>query len=201
VDAFLDALTALVGRAAAPWLGMIVISSPLWLLGLYLLRQALQRRRAFKAFAAARQLEFVGTIASDARAPYTRFRLVRRQVLLWNVIEGRWDGLPIHLFDTRRGRRSSDLTMVIVTVEGELHRGRATEGVIAAGPAALIETNVDALCVWPDRRLTPSELAAWLSFATTLAKAMERDAKEAARFDTPDAPRLRRAMFGLFTAE
>ena len=49
---------------------------------------------------------------------------------------------------------------------------------IAAGPSALIKTNFDVLCVSPKRRLDVSELEAWLSFATTLAKAMERDAKE-----------------------
>jgi hypothetical protein len=65
----------------------------------------------------------------------------------------------------------------------------------------MIDTNLDVLCVSPRRHLDSSELAAWLSFATTVAKAMERDAKEQAPLDAPaEAPLPMREMFGTFTA-
>jgi hypothetical protein len=181
MDSFLDTLTALVGRDAAPWVGMFVLWSPIWVFALVRIRKGLQRRRAFREFAAARHLQFLGTIPSDARPPYTRVDVVRRQVLLSNVIEGQWDGLSIHLFDTSRGR-SPRWTMILVTVEGTLRRGGTAEGVIAARQDALIQTELGILCVSPKRPLDASELATWLSFATTLAKGMERDAKEHARF-------------------
>ena len=201
MDSVLDAFIGIVGRAAESWLVMFALTSPIWLLAAARIRQALQRRRAFRDFAAAQHLQFVGTIPSDARAPYTRIARVRWAVLLSNVMEGQWDGLPIRLFDMPRGRMPS-WTMVLVTVEGTLRRGAGAERAIAAGPAALIETNLDVLCVSPRRRLDASELAEWLSFATTLAQAMERDAKEEAPLDASEAaPPPMRAMFGMFSAE
>ena len=122
-------------------------------------------------------------------------------MLLSNVIEGQSDGLPIRLFDMPRGR-TPRWTIVLVTVDGTLRRGAGAEGVIAARPAARIETNLDVLCVSPRRPLDASELAEWLSFATALAKAMERDAKDEARIDVPEAaPPPARTMFGMFSAE
>lgn len=201
MDSVLDAITLVIGRATESWLGMVALTSPLWLLAAVRIRQALQRRRAFRDFAAAQQLRFAGTIPSDARAPYTRIDRVRRGVLLSNVMEGQWEGLPIRLFDMPRGR-TPRWTMVLVTVEGTLRRGAGAERAIAGGPAALIETNLDVLCISPRRPLDASELAAWLSFATTLAQAMERDAKEEAPFEaSTEAPPPARAMFGLFSAE
>jgi hypothetical protein len=201
MDSVLDAITAIVGRAAESWLGIFALTSPIWLLAVVRIWQALQRRRAFRDFAAARHLQFVGTIPSDARAPYTRIERVRREVLLSNVMEGQWDGLPIRLFDIQRGR-APRWTMVLVTVEGTLRRGAGAEHAIAAGPTALIETNLDVLCVSPRRALDASELATWLSFATTLAQAMERDAKEEAAIDvSEEAPPPARAMFGRFSGE
>jgi hypothetical protein len=92
--------------------------------------------------------------------------------------------------------------MVLVTVEGTLRRGAGAEGVIAAQREALIEMNLDVLCVSPQRSLDASELAEWLSFATALARAMESDAKDEVRFDaTAKAPTPARAMFGSFGAE
>jgi hypothetical protein len=200
MDSVIDAIIAIVERAAQSWLGIFALTSPIWLLAVVRTRQALERRRAFRDFAAARHLQFVGTIPSDKRAPYTRIGRVRWAVLLSNVIEGQSDGLPIHLFDMPRGR-DPRWTMVLVTVDGTLHRGAEAERAIAAGPEALIETNLDVLCVSPRRSLDVSELAAWLSFATALAKAMERDAKEATGIDvSEEAPRLARAMFGMFSA-
>jgi hypothetical protein len=200
MHAFFDALVAIVGRDAAPFVGMVLLSSPLWLLGVVRLWQALQRRRAFQDFAAAKQLRFVGTTPSDARAPYTRIDRVSRAVLLYNVVEGQSDGLPIHLFDMPV-RRGAQVTTVIVTVEGRLRHGAEAERAIAAiaeGPAALIETDVDVLAVSPRRRLDPSEWATWLSFATALAKAMERDATADVPFDaSAGPPPSRREMFDL----
>ena len=213
MDSVVDAIIAIIERASESWLGILALFSPFWLLAVVRLWQALRRRRAFREFAAARHLRFVGTIPSDARAPYTRIGRVRWAVLLWNVMEGQWDGLPIYVFDMPTERRSPSWTMVIVIVEGTLRRGAGAERAIAAGlprgslgegqgPAALIETNLDVLCVSPRRKLDTSELAAWISFATTLAKAMERDAKEAAPIDTSaKAPPPMRAMFGIFSAE
>ena len=201
MDSVLDAIIVIVGRAAQSWLGIVALTSPIWLLAAVRIRQALQRRRAFRDFAAAQHLEFVGTIPSDARAPYTRIGRVRWAVLLSNVIEGPWDGLPIRLFDMPR-RRAPRWTMVLVTVEGTLRRGAGAERAIAAGPAALIETNLDVLCVSPRRSLDASELGEWLSFATTLAQAMERDAKEETPIDASEEARPpARAMFGVFNAE
>ena len=191
-----DAIRAVFGRAAETWLGMIVITSPMWLFAAMRIRQGLLRRRAFKDFAATRQLQFAGTIPSDARAPYARIDHVRRQVLLSNVIEGQWDGLPIHLFDMARGQ-TPRWTTILVTVEGTLRRGAGAESVIAAKPETWIETNLDVLCVSPQRPIEASELAEWLSFATALARAMERDAKDEGRFDTSvKTPQPERPMFG-----
>ena len=122
MNSVLDAITALVARAGESWLGIVALTSPIWLVAAVRIRQALQRRGAFRDFAAAHRLQFVGTIPSDARAPYTRIERVRREVLLSNVIEGQWDGLPIHLFDRARGQ-TPRWTMVLVTVEGRLRRG------------------------------------------------------------------------------
>src|SRR4030095_3777674 len=104
--------------------------------------RALQRRRAFRDFAAARHLEFVGTMASDARAPYTRIDRVRRAVLLSNVIDGQWDGLPVRMFDMSKGRGRGQTTVLRRTAEAILRRGAEGERAIAAGPQALIETNL-----------------------------------------------------------
>jgi hypothetical protein len=197
MDSVLDAIITAIGRAAESWLGVFVLTSPIWLLAAVRVRQALQRRRSFQDFAAEQRLEFVGIIPSDARAPYTRIGRVRWAVLLWNVVEGQSDGLPIYLFDMPHNRRSR-WTMVLVTVDGTLRRGAAAERAIAAGPAALIETNLDVLCVSPRRRLDVSELAEWLSFATALAKTMERDAKDEAPVDaSEETPPRMRAMFGM----
>lgn len=204
MDSLLDGIVALVARAAESWLGIIVLTSPLWLLAAVRTRQILQRRRAFQAFAAAQRLKFVGTIPSDARAPYTRIYLVRGAVLLSNVIEGEWDGLPIRLFDMPERRGAPRSTVILVTVEGTLLRGASAERTIAAGPPAeLIDTNLDVLCVSPRRKLEPSELTTWLTFATTLAKAMEQDAKDEYSRDPSEEPPPppRRQMFGMFTAD
>jgi hypothetical protein len=180
MEAFMDALTAIVGRAAAPWVGVILLSSPIWLYAAMRMGRGLLRRRAFQEFAAAhQQLKFVGTIPSDARAPYTRSEFVRWGVLLSNVVEGEWDGLPIYLFDVPFRAEPTRWTTILVKVEGTLHRGAGAEGVIAGstvGQEAMIEMNLDILCVSAQKPLDGPELSTWLSFATALAKVMERDA-------------------------
>jgi hypothetical protein len=201
MDSLLDAIAAAVARAAESWPGVVVLTSPIWLLAAVRIRQALMRRRAYRDFAEARHLKFAGVIPSDARAPYTRIPLVRSAVLLFHVVEGEWDGLPIRLFEMPWGRRGgSDWTTIIVAVEGRLHPGPETERVIAARPEVAIRTNLDVLCLSPGRRLVASEFADWLSYTVALAKAMEHDAKEAARFQTPpELPPMKREMFGMFT--
>lgn len=185
MQGFMDLLTAIVGRTAAPFVGVLLLSSPLWVMGGMYLRKEWGRRRALQDFAAARQLTFVGTIPSDARAPYTRIYWVARAVLLSNVIEGRWDGLPIKLFEMPADRARPTGTTVLVTVEDLLRRGARAEHAIAAGPAETwIDMNAEILCVCAQRRLDPSELPTWLSFAVAVAKAMEQDLKDAVRFDT-----------------
>jgi hypothetical protein len=202
MDSVVDAILWIVGRAVDSWLGMFALTSPIWLLAGRRSWQALQRRRAFQAFAAARQFQFLGTIASDARAPYTRFHQVKRAVLLSNVVEGQAEGVPVRVFDMPTGG-TLRWTMILVTVEGTLLRGTEAERLIAAGPpAALIEANLDVLGVSPKRPLAPSELSTWVAFAIALAKAMERDEKDARRFDlSAPAPAPERPMFGRFSAD
>jgi hypothetical protein len=171
----LDAIAAVIRRAEQSWLG-IALLSPIGLVAAVRVRQALRRRRAFQAFAAARSLRFVGTIPSDGRAPYTRIDRVSLAVLLTNVLEGEWDGLPVSVCDLSPSRRRPRWTTILVTVEDTLRRGPDAERVILAAPdPPRIETSLDVLSVAPGRRLDPSELPVWLSFATSLAKAMERD--------------------------
>jgi hypothetical protein len=158
------------------WLGFLALTSPIWLLAAVRMRRVWLRRRAAQAFAAERRLRFLGTIASDARRPYTAFDRVAGSVLLSNVLEGESNGLPIRMFDLNT-RVSGRWTAVLVTVEGRLHLGARAERVIAARPDALIETNLDILFVSPRRLLDASELPTWLAFATELATAMEEDAK------------------------
>jgi hypothetical protein len=176
MDGIVDALVGVVERASESWIGTIALFSPIWLLAGVRGWQALRRRRSVQAFAAERRFRFLGTIASDARPPYTAFPQVSRSVLLTNVLEGESDGLPVRLFDLypRRGTR---WTAILVTVDDTVHRGPRAESVIAGRREAMVDTNFDVLFVSPKRLLDASELSAWLTFATTLAKAMEEDAR------------------------
>lgn len=196
MDSVLDDVIGFFATAAGLPLGLLVLTSPIWLWAAVRTRQALQRRRAFRDFAKAHRLEFVGIIPSDKRAPHTRIELVRWAVLLWHVVEGQWDGLPVSVFDMP-SRGGSPWTMALVTVEGTLRRGAYAEAVIAARPALSIQIEFDVLCVSAMQRLDVAELGALLAFATALAKAMERDAEEARSRDVfPEAPRVERPMFG-----
>jgi hypothetical protein len=63
------------------------------------LRRAIRQRRGFRRFAAAHNLKFAGTRASDAEQPFTLFERVRTSVLLFNVVEGMWQGIPVAVFE------------------------------------------------------------------------------------------------------
>ena len=67
-----------------------------------LLRRWTSRRAALRRVAAAHGLTFRGLLPSDTYTPYTRFEDVRRGVLLDNVMEGRWNGFDVAVFDLPR---------------------------------------------------------------------------------------------------
>jgi len=159
-------------------LAIVALTSTGGLVAAMWIRKILLRRRAFREFAAARGFEFVGTIPSDGRTPYKRIQRVAQAVLLTNLVQGQWNGVPISVFDMPWFRRGSKLTTVLVVVEDTLRRGPLAEGVLAARPDTLIDMDLDILIVTPRRLLDAPELPEWLTFATTLAKAMERDFKE-----------------------
>lgn len=179
----------------------VLVMCPWWLPAVAWYRRGLRRRLAFQDFAAANHLQLIGTVPSDAGAT----RMKHWRMLLWrvvvgtNVIEGQWDGLPIRLLDLASARNSPSRTTIIVTVDGILHRGARAERAIAAGSAALIRTDVDVLSVLARPQIDPAELAAWLSFATGVVKAMEQDGKEAFPRDPSEtAAPPTRPMFGMF---
>jgi hypothetical protein len=159
-------------------LAIVALTSAGGLVAAMWIRKILLRRRAFQEFAAEKRFEFVGTIPSDGRVPYKRIQRVAQAVLLTNLVEGQWDGLPVRVFDMPWRRRGAKLTTVLVVVEDTLRRGALAEGVLAARPDAMIDIDLDILIVTPARLLDASELAEWLTFATALAKAMERDFKQ-----------------------
>lgn len=173
-----DPISTFLARTFGPTLGGIVVSSPIWLYIAVQAGRAVRRRREFREFAAARRFEFVGTIQADADAHrrYARVPSARRGTLLTNLIEGQRDGLSISVFNVGYGRRRSE-TAIMVTVDYTLRRGADAERVIATRPEAIVDVDDDMLLVTPRRLLDASELDAWLSLATTLALAMERDAK------------------------
>jgi hypothetical protein len=64
----------------------------------------LKRRAALSRFAAGHQFRFRGVLPSDKYAPYTAFQRVRSSVLLYMVMEGRWNDFDVALFDYNRMR-------------------------------------------------------------------------------------------------
>lgn len=200
MDSFWEAIIEI---AQSRWslLFYVLVICPWWLPAVAWYRRGLRRRRAFQDFAAANRLQLIGTMPSDAGAT----RMKHWPMLLWrvvvgtNVIEGQWDGLPIRLVDLASSRNSPSRTTVFVTVDGILHRGARAERAIAAGSAALIRTDVDVLSVLARPQIDPAELAAWLSFATGVVKAMEQDGKEVFPRDVSEtAAPPTRPMFGMF---
>jgi hypothetical protein len=83
------------------------------------LAQWLKRRAALRDFAARHGLRFRGTLPSDKYAPYTAFGSVRSAVLLWIVMEGRWNDFDVALFDYRRSRRRGSYFGVIVSLPND----------------------------------------------------------------------------------
>jgi hypothetical protein len=92
----------------------------LWpLYGMIALARWLQRRAALREFAARHELRFRGTLPSDKYAPYTAFGIVRSAVLLYLVMEGRWNDFDVALFDYRRSRRRASYFGVIVALPND----------------------------------------------------------------------------------
>src|SRR4051812_42046898 len=72
-----------------------------------------KRRGRMREVASAAGVRFRGTLPSDKYDPYKRFRWVRRSVLLYNVIEGRWDGFDIAIFDYYASRGTTSTGVII----------------------------------------------------------------------------------------
>ena len=92
----------------------------LWpLFAMIALARWLKRRAALREFAARHELRYRGTLASDKYAPYTAFGIVRSAVLLYLVMEGRWNDFDVALFDYRRSRRRASYFGVIVALPND----------------------------------------------------------------------------------
>jgi hypothetical protein len=177
MDTILDALVSLLRSGSGPLLLAVLVFGPLLAIIVFRTRGGLQRRRDFESFAEARGLRFAGTIASDARAPYDRVGTGKWAVLLYHVVEGTWDGLPVSVFDMPRGKRPT-WTVALVTANGLLRDGKAAARVRSATPGYSAEANLDVLYVTPERQIEVTELPDLLDCAVSLVKAMEQDARE-----------------------
>lgn len=78
-----------------------------------------KRRAAFQEFARRYQLRFVGVLPSDKRGPYIHFEHVRGAVLLYHVVEGRWEEFEAAVFDYPASRRVT-WTAVILTLPKDI---------------------------------------------------------------------------------
>jgi len=121
----------------------------LWLLyAIILLARWLKRRAGLRGFAAGHQFRFRGVLPSDKYAPYTAFRRVQRSVLLYMVMEGRWNDFDVALFDYNR------------------QRGLTYAGVIVSLPNDCTCFEIAARALTPARgtgiTLDDSGLASWL---------------------------------------
>lgn len=86
----------------------------LWpLYAIILLARWLKRRAALRRFAAGHQFRFRGVLPSDKYAPYTAFQRVQRSVLLYMVMEGRWNDFDVALFDYNRRRGLSFVGVIV----------------------------------------------------------------------------------------
>jgi hypothetical protein len=91
----------------------------LWLFyAIILLARWLKRRAALRRFAAGHQFRFRGVLPSDKYAPYTAFQRVQSSVLLYMVMEGRWNDFDVALFDYNR-RRGLQYVGVIVSLPND----------------------------------------------------------------------------------
>ena len=66
-----------------------------------------------RRFAAGHQFRFRGVLPSDKYAPYTAFQRVKRSVLLYMVMEGRWNNFDVALFDYNRRRGVSYVGVIV----------------------------------------------------------------------------------------
>lgn len=80
----------------------------------YVFARWLARRTALRDFARAHALQYRGVLPSHKYVPYTQFYSIRSGVLLYNAMEGIWDGFAIALFDVPL--RGGPGTSAIVTV-------------------------------------------------------------------------------------
>ena len=80
----------------------------------------LKRRSRLPGFAASHGLRYRGTLPSDKYEPYKSFVYVGSAVLLFNVMEGRWDDFDVALFDF--SMRSGTCTGVIVSLPHDYTR-------------------------------------------------------------------------------
>jgi hypothetical protein len=107
----------IVGRdpVFAVWFGFL----SLWLVyAIIVLARWLKRRAALRHFAADHHFRFRGVLPSDKYAPYTAFQRVQRSVLLYMVMEGRWNDFDVALFDYNR-RRGLAYAGVIVSLPND----------------------------------------------------------------------------------
>jgi hypothetical protein len=107
----------------APAILLLLIALVLLRAGVGLVR-LLRRRHSLREFAAAHGWAFHSVLRSNARPPYTRLSELRRTVLLWNVVEGHWNGHAAAAFERQR-RRGVMFTGVLVTVGGRMRSLRA----------------------------------------------------------------------------
>ena len=176
----------------APAILLLLIALILARTGVGFLR-FLRRRRSLREFAAARGWTFHSVLKSDARPPYTRLHELRRTVLLWNVLEGQWNGHAIAAFD-RKPRRRLMFTGVLVTSGGRMRSIRAdwdavrharsrpdlfgprTTERLAGGPRLFLEADDNVLYVTAGDALDGASLGHLLDLATAIAAAMIEDA-------------------------
>jgi hypothetical protein len=105
----------------------------LWpLYAIVLFARWLKRRAALRRFADDHQFRFRGVLPSDKYAPYTAFQRVRSSVLLYMVMEGRWNDFDVALFEYNR-RRGVSYVGVIVPLPND---GTCFEIVARARPPA-----------------------------------------------------------------
>lgn len=156
----------------------------------------MRRRRSLQAFAAGRGWRFHTVLRSDARPPYTRLRELRRTVLLWNIVEGHWNGHAVAVFE-RKPRRRVLFTGVLVTVGGRMRSvradwnavrharsrpdlfGRLTTERLALGPALRLEADDNVLYVTAGDARDGATVGHLLDLATAIADAMVEDAERA----------------------
>jgi hypothetical protein len=97
----------------------------------------LKRRARLREFAARHEFHFRGILPSDKYAPYTRFHYVSRAVLLYNVMEGRWNDFDVAIFDFPM-RRGSTCTGAIVSLPNDFTRFQVVPDSIMPGVRAAV---------------------------------------------------------------